>query len=71
MANVEEMWKILKRDYGIQSIDELKAAMATNHGINIAIFTQNRRKNYGRSDATGTAGIAGSAGDRSVSCYSA
>ena len=26
MANVEEMWKILKRDYGIQSIDELKAA---------------------------------------------
>ena len=38
--NVTDMWNILKRDYGIQTMDDLETALRKNQGINIGLFTE-------------------------------
>ena len=45
---VEKMWEILKRDFGIQTMEELESALEWNSGIDISVFTQDKeeRKNY-------------------------
>ena len=45
MVNREKMWEILRRDYDIHSMDQLERALYGNKGIDIAIFTT-ERKNY-------------------------
>lgn len=45
MVDREQMWEILERDYNICTMEQLEIALAGNKGIDIAVFTE-ERKNY-------------------------
>ena len=45
MVDVQGMWKILERDYGIRSMDEFKTALQNCKGINIGVLTEGGRIN--------------------------
>ena len=38
-----DMWKILKRDYGIQTMEELETALKDCKGLDIGVFTKGER----------------------------
>lgn len=42
--DTSDMWETLRRDYGIQTMDDLKSALSENTGIDIAVFTQRKNK---------------------------
>lgn len=44
MVDVPGMWKILERDYGISTLEELETALASSKGVDISIFTERKWK---------------------------
>ena len=51
--DIAEMWKVLKRDYGIQTMADLETALKNSKGINIGVFTEGVFTKGGNYDSEG------------------